>query len=117
LNINLNTLIEDIKTNNNDNNNNEKVLNSLKNIFNHLKAFNLLNEIFFYKFGNKEKEYNTLKIELKFICDNIERNIKFYSDKLNDNSMKEEFSKMQKKLNSFRNVSSFEDVVYESINL
>jgi len=116
LNINLNTLIDKIKSNDN-NNNNEKVLNLLQNIWEHLKVFNLLNDIYFHKFGNKEKDYNNLKTELKFIFDNIERNIKSYSDKKTENLLKEEFTLMQKKLNSFKNASSFEDVVYESINL
>ena len=76
-----------------------------------------MNDIYFHKFGNNEKDYNNLKTELNFISDSIERNIKSYSDKKTENSLKEEFISMQKKLNTFKNASSFEDVVYESINL
>lgn len=117
--MNLNNLTENFKENlaKNGDINEEKILCFFINFGEHLKAFNLLNDIYFHKFGNKEKDYNSLRTELKLISDNIERNIKLHKDKEIESSMKGDFTLMQRKLNTFRNVSSFEDVVYESINL
>ena len=79
------------------------------NIVDHLKIFNLLNEIFYYKRNNNENEYVSLNTEIKDLIEQVNNN---FSQNKNYN-----FSDLKRKLDVFRNNSSQDDVVYQTVQL